>query len=291
MPWQLTDDLDAYVSAAGDLLGRDPARHTIGLTVVENARARKVPLAEPETYGWWTEPDGAVTGACSHTPPHPWVVEVAPGHTRLPLITAWVTAGIGRSRPTSVNASADLAVELAALWSGLTGGRATLLWAQRLFGLDVLRWPEPMPPGSARLADENDSALVGEWSLGFARDIGAEATDAVVASVEQRLESGGMHLWRLDDGTPASMAARTLPAAGAVRIGPVYTPPGLRGRGYAGAVTAAASEAALRQVGTVVLFTDLANPTSNALYPRLGYRPVTDRAVFRLDPPSGGPQG
>jgi predicted GNAT family acetyltransferase len=30
----------------------------------------------------------------------------------------------------------------------------------------------------------------------------------------------------------------------------------------------------------VVLFTDLANPTSNALYPRLGYRPVEDRIVL-----------
>ncbi|MFG1607450.1 GNAT family N-acetyltransferase [Actinoplanes sp. NPDC049265] len=29
----------------------------------------------------------------------------------------------------------------------------------------------------------------------------------------------------------------------------------------------------------VVLFTDLANPTSNALYQRLGYRPVEDRKV------------
>jgi hypothetical protein len=32
----------------------------------------------------------------------------------------------------------------------------------------------------------------------------------------------------------------------------------------------------------VVLFTDLANPTSNALYQRLGYRPVEDRAVVEF---------
>ena len=30
----------------------------------------------------------------------------------------------------------------------------------------------------------------------------------------------------------------------------------------------------------VLLFTDLANPTSNALYQRLGYEPVEDRAIW-----------
>jgi predicted GNAT family acetyltransferase len=74
------------------------------------------------------------------------------------------------------------------------------------------------------------------------------------------------------------MAGNTRPAAGVVRLGPVYTPPELRERGYAGAVTVAVSQAALEAGARhVVLFTDLANPTSNALYQRLGYRPVEDR--------------
>jgi predicted GNAT family acetyltransferase len=66
-----------------------------------------------------------------------------------------------------------------------------------------------------------------------------------------------------------------------VRVGPVYTPPELRGHGYAGAATAAVSQAALDDgIREVVLYTDLANPTSNALYQRLGYRPVEDRVVL-----------
>jgi predicted GNAT family acetyltransferase len=69
------------------------------------------------------------------------------------------------------------------------------------------------------------------------------------------------------------------------RVGPVYTPPASRGRGYAAAATAAASRAAL-DAGTreVVLNTDLANPTSNALYERLGYAPVEDRVVLTFEP-------
>ena len=79
------------------------------------------------------------------------------------------------------------------------------------------------------------------------------------------------------------MAGRQDLAFGGIRLGPVYTPPGLRGRGYGAAVTAAVSRQAL-DLGAyeVVLYTDLTNPTSNALYPRLGYRPVEDRAVVQL---------
>ena len=33
----------------------------------------------------------------------------------------------------------------------------------------------------------------------------------------------------------------------------------------------------------VVLFTDLANPASNALYQRLGYEAVADRAIYSFD--------
>jgi predicted GNAT family acetyltransferase len=82
------------------------------------------------------------------------------------------------------------------------------------------------------------------------------------------------------------MAALNRPAAGATRVGPVYTPPDLRGRGYASAVTAAVSRAALAAgAQEVVLFTDLANPTSNAIYRRLGYEPVEDRVILSFAAP------
>jgi len=60
-------------------------------------------------------------------------------------------------------------------------------------------------------------------------------------------------------------------------VAPVYTPPEHRGRGYAAAATAAVTRRLL-DAGTreVLLFTDLANPTSNRLYRRLGYRPVEE---------------
>jgi predicted GNAT family acetyltransferase len=79
------------------------------------------------------------------------------------------------------------------------------------------------------------------------------------------------------------MAGISRPEAGMVRVAAVYTPPEVRGRGYGGAVTAAVTRSALDAgAAHVVLFTDLANPTSNALYQRLGFRPVEDRTVVEF---------
>jgi predicted GNAT family acetyltransferase len=83
-----------------------------------------------------------------------------------------------------------------------------------------------------------------------------------------------------------SLAGRNRAAAGQARIGPVYTPPDLRGRGFGAAATAAVTQAALDDGAEgAVLFTDLANPTSNTLYQRLGYRPISDWAVLRFGAP------
>jgi hypothetical protein len=90
-----------------------------------------------------------------------------------------------------------------------------------------------------------------------------------------------LYVW--DDDGPVSMCGVGGPTPNGVRIGPVYTPPGLRRRGYASACVAAASQAQLdagRQF--CFLFADIANPTSNHVYLKIGYEPVSDVSVYRF---------
>jgi predicted GNAT family acetyltransferase len=69
-----------------------------------------------------------------------------------------------------------------------------------------------------------------------------------------------------------------------VRIGPVYTPPEHRGRGYAAALTAAVCQAALDDgVESVVLFADVENATSTGLYERLGFQALQERVFLTFD--------
>lgn len=279
MGWQFTDEVERYAAAALHLLSADPAVHTIGLTVVENARHRTTPLPEPETFGWWTAPDGQVAGAVSVTPPWPLLLEVAPEEALRPLVT---TLG---PRLTGANGLLGPVTQLASLWAAETGGHPQLAMASRLFRLETLLPPEPGPPGRARSATEDDVPLLVSWTRAFnAETPGPEPAEPLAAAVRERVGWDGYRLWCTDDGAPVSMAGITRPAAGSVRIGPVFTPPERRGRGFAAAATAAAGAAALGRADVVVLFTDLANPTSNALYPRIGFRPVADRATFRFVP-------
>jgi predicted GNAT family acetyltransferase len=145
----------------------------------------------------------------------------------------------------------------------------------RLFRLGGLVPPDPVPVGRARVAREPDRALMCRWYQAFLDELG-ETDGDVAAAVDDRMGYDGIMVWEVD-GEPVSMAAHTRPIAGMVRVGPVYTPPDARRHGYAAGVTAAVSERARAVAGEVLLFTDLANPTSNGIYRRLGYVPLQDR--------------
>ena len=82
---------------------------------------------------------------------------------------------------------------------------------------------------------------------------------------------------------PVAMAGVFDAVAGVARIGPVYTPPDRRGRGYASALVAEVSDAVLTRGQRCILYTDLENPTSNAIYRALGYRAVAEALKYRFD--------
>jgi predicted GNAT family acetyltransferase len=64
----------------------------------------------------------------------------------------------------------------------------------------------------------------------------------------------------------------------------VYTPPYFRGKGYASSCVAALSRLILERGFTkCVLYTDLANPTSNSIYQKIGYKPVCDSLEIKFE--------
>ncbi|MEU8826927.1 GNAT family N-acetyltransferase [Streptomyces sp. NPDC048636] len=306
MAWTTTDDLDTFLAAAGAFLRKRPAEHTVLLTVASSlAAAGSDRYGErPPHYGWWRpEPEpgaaadgagdaaGAVGGAFLWTPPYPPVLSPLPdlAAAELARVLAGRHAEHGPLPPvTGVNAGRRTAETFATAWQRLTGATAEVDRTHRLYRLGTLTPPEPAPPGRARAATAADRALLLTWYEGFARDTGALKGD-VSRAVDDRLSHGGVTLWEVD-GEPVASAAVSRTEAGMVRVALVYTPPELRGRGYAGAATAAVSQLARAAgAGEVLLFTDLAKPTSNALYQRLGYRPVEDHLQLSFSEPGTTP--
>ncbi|MFD8659171.1 GNAT family N-acetyltransferase [Streptomyces globisporus] len=275
MTWTFTDDVDVFLAAAGPSLAARPVEHTVALSVTERLRRSGAHHygADDPVLGWWRGADGAVAGTLVRTPPHGAMLTALPPEAVEPLVEA---LGAGPNLD-GVNADRDIAALLAAR---LPGYRT--VQEQRLYRLGTLRPPSPAPEGRARAAAREDRALLVAWVEGFAEATGQSKSSAEWL-VDEGTERGSLTLWE-SGGTPVALAGRSLMLAGMVRVTSVYTPPEFRGRGYGAAVTAESSRAALAEgAAEVLLFTDLANPTSNGVYLRIGYEPVADRVQLRRD--------
>lgn len=276
MSWTFTAEPEPYSEAVLPLLSKDPAGNTVGLTVLDAISRGQRWGADPMTLGWFTEPDGTVTGAVSMTPPFGLLLNQVPEPALAPLVDALRSGDVAVP---SVNGVGPLARRFAELW----GGRSEVQMANRLFELGTLAWPDPMPAGSARLVTVADLDLAEAWILAFKDEAEPDAPATPRAMLADRIERELFWFWLDAEGTPVSLAGRNTATAGVSRVGPVYTPRSERGHGYAAAATAVCSRHALdTDSDKVILFTDVENPTSNGIYQRLGYRPLHDRLVLKL---------
>ncbi len=140
--------------------------------------------------------------------------------------------------------------------------------------------PPVRPVGSTELATVADATLLAAWIDDFNHLTGSDRRSAEEI-VGQAIEKQQYGLWK--DPQPVSLAACSGPTPHGMRIGPVYTPPEQRGKGYASANVAALSQHLLNSGRHFCyLFTDLANPTSNSIYWKIGYRQVCDFASYRF---------
>ncbi|WP_328900720.1 GNAT family N-acetyltransferase [Streptomyces sp. NBC_00441] len=280
-PWLRVPDVRSFLARAGHFLRSRPALHTVTLTVCEGLRTRG-----PQVYGdeapvfGVLERDGEVRAAYFRTPPYRLIVTpLTPEEAG--SLTEHLRA-VGDPVP-GVNADEATAAAFAGAWRARTGDEPRLHERLRLYRLGELRWPEPAPEGRGRIAEARDRELVARWYEEFVRAVGGAGHRDAGAWADARIADRRVTLWETPDGVPVSMAALTPQVAGQIRVGPVYTPAELRGRGFGAAATAHASRAALAEgAAEVLLFADLANPTSNGVYQRVGFRPVTDFAVYEL---------
>jgi predicted GNAT family acetyltransferase len=267
-------DPGALLEHVQPFLLADEARHNLALGLLTVARDH--PGVYPEVEGWIVRDRGRIAAVAMRTPPHNLVLAQPVDDRAVEALAASISSEL----PGVVGAVPEVDAFTEA-WTARHGVTAAIRFEQRIYALERLLAPRPTE-GRFRLAGAEDRELAIAW----VREFGAEALhgddrDAgrIERSVDSRLDPaspGGIGLWDTDDG-PVSLAAFGGPTPKGMRIGPVYTPPEHRGRGFGSAVTAAASRHLLdRGVRFCFLYTDLANPTSNKIYLRIGYEPVCD---------------
>jgi GNAT superfamily N-acetyltransferase len=263
------ESVEEFRAIAEPLYRSDPVRHTIELTLLE---ANKFPDDAILLTVW---EDATPVGAALQTPPYPLVCN---GINRAAIDTVVADLAGWRSGLTGVHGARPHAVAFADAWHAITGRAGTTSSEERLYRLGTLRPPKGVA-GTARPATDDDRCVLVDWVELFFQETFSHIRDN--AAGERFVDSANriddrFMLWDVDN-RPVSMAMLRAPAFGVSRIGPVFTPRDRRGRGYGSAVTAAAANLAHRSgTADVVLFADLANPTSNAIYQRIGFAPVVD---------------
>jgi uncharacterized protein len=279
------EDAAEFLTEAGPLLLADEARHNLILGIA--GTIRDSPDVYPLRSLWVVRKEGRPVAAAILTPPYNLIL----ARPESPVALEALADGIAEELP-GVNGCVPEAEEFAELWAERSGARPRTNMRQGIYALQQVR-PLPAVPGSARVATLDDRDLVLRWWIAFGDEVlheGGPGRENAEAMVGHRLAARGRGflLWE-DAGDVVSIAGWGGATPNGIRIGPVYTPPELRRHGYATALTADLSQSLLD--GRLFdggrrfcfLYTDLANPTSNAIYERIGYVRAAESAEILFE--------
>ncbi|REF37108.1 FR47-like protein [Thermasporomyces composti] len=289
MRCEITSDPGEFWATTADFLLTDPVLNNVILVNVDARRSGTITDPAPASYLTVRDGSGAVVGAAMRTPPYPVYVSRLPAAAIEPVLDALLEACPDAAGLTGTVAEADA---LAPAWGRRTGRPVEVEMDGRIYRLDEVT-PPARVSGTMRRAGPADLDLLLAWTVAFhreatppaAREAGPEPIEMWRRELERKVAEGRVFLW--DDAGPVSYAGTSRPVADVVRVAPVYTPPEHRRRGYASALVAAVSQAALDEGAVAtMLYTDLANPTSNKIYAAVGYRPVADVRTYRFGRPA-----
>jgi predicted GNAT family acetyltransferase len=245
-----------------------------------------IPLAlnySSTPYMVCVEDGGEVAAVALRTPPRGLILSTTDETASLELIAQDVYALFG-SVPDASGPKA-VASSFANYWQACSGQTYKLDMQMGNYSLQQVR-PAANVRGEGRRATEQDRDLLVTWFYDFEAEAFGKADKADAEEAINRwfnTPSSTILLW-VDEGKAVSMAGSSRPTPHGIRIGPVYTPPEYRGRGYASACVAALSQQMLDAgYQYCFLYTDLSNPTSNRIYQNIGYEPVCNIDHYRFE--------
>jgi predicted GNAT family acetyltransferase len=276
------EDVRTFLDHAGSFLVAREAEHCLIIGISGTLRDHPELYPEPAYLAAVSGGEGIVAVA-TRTPPWNVVLSETEDRAAIDLFVEDLMALDPALR--GVTGPKALAGRFATTWARATDRGATLETAERIFRLEGVRAPTGVA-GSSRIAREADRSLIAAWLDAFLSEAVPDSPRPddleTVADRWVRRVGRTAYLWEVD-GQVVSFVGAGSPTPNGVRIGPVYTPPASRRRGFASALTAAASQAELDGGRRFCfLFTDLANPTSNHIYQEIGYEPVIDVDQYRF---------
>jgi uncharacterized protein len=273
MRWELEPDLTAYRARVQPLLESQIVNNVVATVVAGTVQGQF--LSSRPVLAVGVDASGAVAAAALRTAPWPMLCTPVESEHADALVGLWLEQD---PKLPGINALRDTARSVAAAWSRRTGGSERCRTAMAMHSLTSVADPPRPAPGKLVTGTAADRELALRWWTDFVVEshVIDGGPEARAATVDFRIASDHLFFWH-DEGEIVSLVATNPAVAGVVRIGPVYTPPRARNRGYASSAVAAVSRHALDTgAHTCMLYTDLANPTSNKIYADVGYRRIAE---------------
>ena len=269
-----------FLAAAGTFLKISEAENSI--VSISAARMISGPTRDDaDTYLASVEHGGSVVAATLHGSAGGVLLTAGPA----PALTLLAADMAERRRvPKSMIGPLAACETFAREWTDRTGQRHTLRFHLRHYELH--RPPSlPRARGHMRMPRQVEHDLLLGWQLAFMEEVRLSDEPARVQRVfARRLEQGMVRVW--DDDGIVALAGYGDGGTDVARVAPVFTPPEHRRRNYASALVGELSRELFEQgKRAMFLTTDVANPTSNSIYRKIGYLPAADHYHFDFLPP------
>jgi predicted GNAT family acetyltransferase len=235
--------------------------------------------AKESPYFVTASSEHAVVGCAVRCPPYPLAIARCTDSMALELIVNDVLARYSDLQ--QVGGPEPTITRFGELWGVSNGRTSRRRRSMRIY--EIRRRPASVhrPSGQMRAIAEADLDLVTSWLAAFVNELGVAEPRHPAEIARTRLAAGDLYVW--DDDGPVSMVGFGGKTPNGVRVNFLYTPEATRRRGYATACVAALTQMLMdRGNRYCALYTDLANPTSNAIYQRIGYEHLCDAAEYEL---------
>ncbi|MFZ0388700.1 MAG: GNAT family N-acetyltransferase [Solirubrobacteraceae bacterium] len=278
----ITSDAEAFAAVTARFLGAELEREQLARILDGVLKGRYG--EQRNHFATVLDAHSELVAAALRTPPHSLNCTRLPDPASLAieLIDRWLARD---PDIVGVGAEPETARAIAAAWARRTGGETELHLRMAMHAASAIEDPPRPVAGRLRLGAAADQGLLVRWWRGFYAEAEPLHPDDAEQAVAERYANRALHVWE-DGGEVVSLIGARLTGSGYGWIGPVYTPPELRRRGYAGAGVAAASRRLLDAgASRCMLFTDLDNPTSNKIYHEVGYRRFADWDDHRFEAP------
>ncbi len=260
---------EKFLKTAGPWLEKNEPQNNLILGIASNIASK--PLDQRQEYHFWVVKKGKeIAGAAFWTPPFKLSLTEMESDALIFLARKLV-----KQVPLipGVNGPKEILPTFIRAWNA-PGLQAEIETSSRLYHLEKVGEVPPVG-GEMRIAGPEETDRLTQWFKLFREELRAPE------KLDEREWVGGyireQRLFVWNHGQACAMAGYAGITPNGARIVMVYTPRGLRKRGYATNLVASLSQKLLQGSRKFcVLYTDLLNPTSNHIYQKIGYLPVCD---------------